>query len=170
MNVTSLQGSTSCCDQREQRLIVGKLRVLEMVLVRLHTAWCVIREDPDSHFLKFNLGPLSWHVFFCVGYVCVCAVLNCFSCVRLSATPWTVAHQAPLPMGFSRPEYWRGMPCPSPGGSSWKSRKQACISKVSCTGERALYRWCCWGAMCVSLCVCVCAFICVLYMCVCMCI
>ena len=33
----------------------------------------------------------------------------------LFATPWTVAHQAPLSMGFSRQEYWRGLPCPSPG-------------------------------------------------------
>ena len=35
--------------------------------------------------------------------------------VRLFATPWTVAHQAPPPMGFSRQEYWRGLPFPSPG-------------------------------------------------------
>ena len=34
--------------------------------------------------------------------------------VRLSATPWTVAHQAPPPMGFSRQEYWSGLPFPSP--------------------------------------------------------
>ena len=31
------------------------------------------------------------------------------------ATPWTVAHQAPLSMEFSRQEYWRGLPFPSPG-------------------------------------------------------
>ena len=31
------------------------------------------------------------------------------------ATPWTVAHQAPLPMGFLRQEYWSGLPFPSPG-------------------------------------------------------
>ena len=31
------------------------------------------------------------------------------------ATPWTVAHQAPLSMGFSRQEYWSGLPCPPPG-------------------------------------------------------
>ena len=37
------------------------------------------------------------------------------SCVRLFAAPWTVAHQAPLSMGFSRPEYWNGLPFPSPG-------------------------------------------------------
>ena len=36
------------------------------------------------------------------------------SCVRLFVTPWTVAHQAPPSMGFSRQEYWSGLPFPSP--------------------------------------------------------
>ena len=35
--------------------------------------------------------------------------------VRLFATPWTVARQAPLSMGFSRQEYWSGLPFPSSG-------------------------------------------------------
>ena len=35
--------------------------------------------------------------------------------VSLFATPWTVAHQAPPSMGFSKQEYWSGLPCPSPG-------------------------------------------------------
>ena len=35
--------------------------------------------------------------------------------VQLLATPWTVAHQAPPSMGFSRQEYWSGLPFPSPG-------------------------------------------------------
>ena len=34
--------------------------------------------------------------------------------VQLFATPWTVAHQAPLSMEFSRQEYWSGLPFPSP--------------------------------------------------------
>ena len=34
---------------------------------------------------------------------------------QLFAAPWTVADQAPLPMGFSRQEYWSGLPFPSPG-------------------------------------------------------
>ena len=42
-------------------------------------------------------------------------VLSRFSCVQLFATLWTVAHQAPLSMGFSRQEYWCGLPCPAPG-------------------------------------------------------
>ena len=37
-----------------------------------------------------------------------------FSRVRPSATPWTAAHQAPPSMGFSRQEYWSGVPLPSP--------------------------------------------------------
>ena len=34
---------------------------------------------------------------------------------RLLVTPWTLAHQVPLSMGFSRQEYWSGLPCPPPG-------------------------------------------------------
>ena len=33
----------------------------------------------------------------------------------LTVTPWTAAHQAPLSMGFSRQEFWSGLPFPSPG-------------------------------------------------------
>ena len=44
-------------------------------------------------------------------YVCV---LSHFSRVLLFVTLWTAAHQAPLSMGFSRQEYWSGLPCPPP--------------------------------------------------------
>ena len=51
--------------------------------------------------------------FICIFLLsCVCQSL---SCVQLSATPWTVAHQAPLSMGFSRQEYWSGQPFLFPG-------------------------------------------------------
>ena len=40
---------------------------------------------------------------------------NRFSRVQLFATPWTVAHQAPLSMGFSRQVNWSGLPCPPAG-------------------------------------------------------
>ena len=42
-------------------------------------------------------------------------LLSHFSRVQLCATPWTEAHQAPPSMGFSRQEYWSGVPLPSPG-------------------------------------------------------
>ena len=41
--------------------------------------------------------------------------MKLFSRVRLFVIPWTVALQAPLSMGFSRQEYWSGLPFPSPG-------------------------------------------------------
>ena len=44
--------------------------------------------------------------------VMVC-MLSCFSHVQLFVTLWTVAHQASLPMEFSRQEYWSGVPLPS---------------------------------------------------------
>ena len=40
-----------------------------------------------------------------------------FSQVRLFATPWSVACQAPLSVEFSRQEFWSGLPCPPPGDS-----------------------------------------------------
>ena len=45
-------------------------------------------------------------------------LLSCFSHVRLLATPWTAIYQSPPPMGFSRQEYWSGLPLPSPDQES----------------------------------------------------
>ena len=42
-------------------------------------------------------------------------LLGHFSRVRLFATLWITAREAPLSMGFSRQEYWNGLPCPPPG-------------------------------------------------------
>ena len=52
-------------------------------------------------------------------YFMVCAWgLSHFSRTRLFVTLWAVARQAPLSMGFSRQEYWGGLPCPPPGDLS----------------------------------------------------
>ena len=48
-------------------------------------------------------------------------VLCCFSLVWLFATPWTAACPAPRSIGFSRQEYWSGLPCPPPGKSFFNS-------------------------------------------------
>ena len=50
----------------------------------------------------------------CLGS-CAMYVLSCFSHVRCFATPWTIACQAPWPMGFSKQKHWSGLPCPPPG-------------------------------------------------------
>ena len=55
------------------------------------------------------------------------------SCVRLFATPWTAAYQAPLSMEFSRQEYWSGVPLSSPMmnlDSILKSRDITLLTKV----------------------------------------
>ena len=46
--------------------------------------------------------------------------------VSLFRTPWTIAHQAPLSMGFSRQEYWSGLPFPSPGDLPEPGTKPVC--------------------------------------------
>ena len=56
--------------------------------------------------------------------------------VSYSATPWAVACLAPLSMGFSRQEYWSGLPFPSPG-SSWPRDR----TWVSCIVGRFLTNW-----------------------------
>ena len=62
-----------------------------------------------------------------VNQLCLFAcVLSCFSHVQRFVTLWTIAHQAPLSIGFSRPEYWSGLPCPCRQSS--QPRNQTCIS------------------------------------------
>ena len=53
-------------------------------------------------------------VYIYVFCICVCVQACTCSVMSNSATPWTAAHQAPLSLGFSRQEYWSGLPFPSP--------------------------------------------------------
>ena len=68
---------------------------------------------------ELMVGPKTWIVWpvslATLAMVVLSSVLNHFSRVQLFATAWTVALQVPLSMGFSRQEYWRGLPFPSPG-------------------------------------------------------
>ena len=77
----------------------------------------------------------------------MCAQL--LSHVQLFATPWIVAHQAPLSMGFPRQEYWSGLLFPSPRESS-QLRDQTHISCISCTGRQILYHRATWEARAIS--------------------
>ena len=52
--------------------------------------------------------------FGCISRSEIVGCAQSLSHVHLSVTPWTVALQAPLPMGFPRQEYWSGLPFPSP--------------------------------------------------------
>ena len=71
--------------------------------------------------------------------VCVCTHMctQLLSCVRLFVVPWTVVHQAPLSMGFSRQENWSGFPFPAAGDLPYAGIKSS--SHVSGTGRWILY-------------------------------
>ena len=59
-------------------------------------------------------SPLFWSGRHPYQSLHACCMLSRFSHVRLCVTLWTAAHQAPLSTGFSRQEYWNGLPFPSP--------------------------------------------------------
>ena len=64
------------------------------------------------------MGQIPMSQFFAINlykYASLACMLSHYSHVWLFATAWTVAHQAPLSMGFSRQEYWSGLPRPPPG-------------------------------------------------------
>ena len=69
--------------------------------------WAAVHGVAKSQIRLSDWTELNWKL------ICVCVCL--FSWVWLFATQWTVAHQSPMPMGFSRHEYWSGLLCPSPG-------------------------------------------------------
>ena len=55
--------------------------------------------------------------------------------VQPFATPWTVARQAPLSMGFSRQEYWSGLPCPPPGDLPDPGIKPESLASLALAGK-----------------------------------
>ena len=62
-------------------------------------------------------------------------VFSRFSHVRLFVIPWTVAHQVPLPVGFSRQEYWSGLPCPPSGDLPESGIKPKSLMSSALTGR-----------------------------------
>ena len=62
--------------------------------------------------------------------------MTSLSRVRLFATPWTAAYQAPLSMGFSRQEYWSGVPLPSPNLNLIMRGKKKTPSKLKLKDSR----------------------------------
>ena len=72
------------------------------------TFWWALLTWPQtqSRKLSSSFHQLSWLTLL---------PLSCFGHVQLWATLWTAAHQTPLSMGFSRQEYWSGLPYPPPG-------------------------------------------------------
>ena len=68
---------------------------------------------------------------FCLsGLLLLLLLLSRFSRVRLCATPEMAAHQALLPLGFSRQEHWSGLPSPSPMHESESEVAQLCPTPI----------------------------------------
>ena len=88
-----------------------------------------------------------------------------FSCVQLCDP----MDYSPLSMGFSRQEYWSGLPCPPPGDLPEQGIKP--VSHVSSIDRQVFYNKCHLG-MCVCVCGCVCVCVCVyiyIFICICIC-
>ena len=104
-------------------------------------------QSPFTQVEPHSIIPLPFFSF--IAYIwnlkihclfCACAQLLSHS--WLFVTPWTLAYQAPLSMGFSRQEYWSRLPFPPPGDSS-QPRDWTCISYI---GRWVLYHWTTWEA------------------------
>ena len=110
----SLQSCPTLCDPRDSSSpgspVPGILqaRTLEWVAISFSNAW-------------------KWKV-----------KVKSLSCVRLFVTPWTAAYQALLSMGFSREEYWSGVPLPSPGRQGYLGSITEQGSKISLVSSHQL--------------------------------
>jgi len=92
-----------------------------------------------------GLCDLFHEVLICLFLILVC-LLTCFSPVRLFVTLWTVAGKAPLAMGFSRQEYWSGLPCPPPGELPNPGTEPTSLY-IACTGGRFFIPSATWEAL-----------------------
>ena len=102
------------------------LRMLVFLVQGASLPGCLqLRSCPRAHHFLARMVYWCLILFFLFSCHAVCAVLcvvsssekkvKSLSCVQLFATPWTVDHQAPLSMGFSRQEYRSGLPFHFPG-------------------------------------------------------
>ena len=76
-----------------------------------------VRHDWATNTFTFtHTTPPTLHLHSVTRDICLSCVLSHFSCICLCNPRDYIACQAPLSMGFSRQEYWSGLPCPPPGG------------------------------------------------------
>ena len=106
------------CENSFLQGCMGKALSLATGLVaRFHYFHCcnltsISSQQPKTCFKSLQ-AEATWDHLYSTKLVCMLA--KSFSHLWLFATLWTVARQAPLSEGFSRQEYWSGLPCPPPG-------------------------------------------------------
>ena len=106
-------------------------------LVKDPAVWGIWRRLAD------NRRTMCTESLFLLEQSVVTLCVSVFSCVWLFATSQTIARQAPLSMGFSRPEYWSWVAMPSSRGSS-QPRDRTHVSRVSCIGRWILHHCAIW--------------------------
>ena len=92
-------------------------------------------------YASFGNCPNKYYI---LKFIVSNTVLSCLGRVWLFMTPWALACQAPLSMGFSREEYWIGLPCPPLGDLPGPWIRP--MSHISCIGRRILYYYCHLGS------------------------
>ena len=117
-----------CSVEQSQLSVIIKTTAAVNLLteIKKHSVTCLLALSPSVRSGTLKMGE---------------AKVKSLSRVRLLASPWTVAHQASPSLGFSRQEYWSGLPFPSPGESSrprdrtWVSRIEGRCFNLSATGK-----------------------------------
>ena len=126
---------------------ISSLRVISILGASpVGQLWCLTGTSK----LKSSSFHNAWYLFiFYILNISIQLILFCASLLKLemcvssvvsdSATPWTVACQAPLSMGFPRPEDWSGLPFPPPG-----TLPDPGIDQLFMSRRRACYQWPCY--------------------------
>ena len=156
----SLQSCPTLCDPIDSSPLgssvpgILQVRILEWVAISLSNAWkwkvkakwlsharllatlwtAAYQAPPSMGFSRQEYwsglpfpSPIAKEQMGTKSRVCWKLKGKLLSCARLSATPWTAAYQAPPSMGFTRQEYWSGVPLPLPVGTlSHKNTLKGC--------------------------------------------
>ena len=109
MQPWSQEKKTKWCECYKHRGFLGK-GIIWMVMPGM---WCLQDHGEEAEVKSQRCGE-GWNLKSKIVKVCVCVFAPSWSHTWLSATPWTVACQASLSMGFPRQEYWVGLPFSSP--------------------------------------------------------
>ena len=122
-------------------------------------AWRILCSEEPSRLLSMESQSWTWlsnlapmHAYILYVY-CACVHAKLLQSCPTPWDPWTIAHQAPLFMGFSRREHWSGLPCPSSGSLPKLGMEPMSLMPPALAG-RFFITSAAWEAPYVCVCVC----------------